>query len=440
VKVRSATHDHIKESVMRSLLVLACVAVAWPFPATAQEPAPEPLTLNAALDEALQRNPDLVALRREYEAALAVPAVDQYLAPPSFEAQIWAWPVTTLNPIRTDMYMLTVEQALPGRGKRAARAAVAALDADVERREVTVRANAILDEVRQAFAALQLARDTLVIYERQVPVLRDLAEAATVRYASGHGEQHDTVTPLVELTRLQSDAITWRTRARTEEARLNAMLGRRVDQAVEPLLPLVVTATPFDAVNAALERHPAMAVAVADIAREEAELRRLQGERRPDFVVGGGYMLMPGEAGAWTARAGITWPNAPWSRKRLDAEIEAQARRVIAATDRREAVASGIRRSVHEAQVNIDAARQRAELISTTLLPHVEHALDVSRAGYSAGRAEFGDIIDAQRMVLDVGVQYAEARAAVALALAGLDRAMGSVREEPARTPEGAQP
>jgi cobalt-zinc-cadmium efflux system outer membrane protein len=423
---------------MRSLLLLACIALAWPFPAVAQQP--EPLTLNAALDEALQRNPDLVALRREYDAALAVPAVARYLAPPSFEAQIWAWPVTTLNPIRTDMYMLTMEQVLPGRGKRAAREAVAGLDADLERHAITVRANGILDEVRQAFAALQLARDTLVIYERQVPVLRDLADAATSRYASGHGEQHDTVTPLVELTRLQSDAITWRTRARMEEVRLNALLGRLVDQPVEPLLPLVVTAMPFDAVNAALERHPAMALAAAEIAREEAELRRLPGERRPDFVVGGGYMLMPGDAGAWTARAGITWPNAPWSRKRLDAEIEAQARRVVAATARREAIATGIRRSVHEAQVNIDAARQRAELISTTLLPHVEHALEVSRAGYSVGRAEFGDVIEAQRMVLDVGVQYAEARSAVALALAGLDLAMGSVREEPVRAPEGTQP
>jgi len=71
-------------------------------------------------------------------------------------------------------------------------------------------------------------------------------------------------------------------------------------------------------------------------------------------------------------------------------------------------------------------------------LPHVEHALEVSQAGYRTGRAEFSDVIEAQRMVLDVGVQYAEARSAVALSLAGLDRAIGSVREEP--VPEGTQP
>jgi cobalt-zinc-cadmium efflux system outer membrane protein len=294
--------------------------------------------------------------------------------------------------------------------------------------------------VRQAFAALARARDTLVIYQRQVPVLRDLAEAVTVRYASGHGEQHDTVTPLVELTRLQSNAITWRARARAEEVRLNALLGRAVDQQVEPLLPLVVTAIPFDAVTAALERHPAMALTAAEVAREEAELVRLQGERRPDFVVGGGYMLTPGDAGAWTARAGLTWPNAPWSRKRLDAQIAAQERRVAAAAARRDAVVNGIRRDVEEAQVQIDAARERSELIASTLLPHVEHALEVSRAGYSAGRAEFSDVIEAQRMVLDLEVEYAGVRADVAVALAGLDRAMGSVREETPGVVGASQP
>ncbi len=424
---------------MRSFLVVACIGLVSAHPAAAQESELEPLTLNAALDEALQRNPDLIALRRDYEAALAVPAAQRFLAPPSFDAQIWAWPVTTLNPIRTDMYMFTGEQVLPGRGKRAARELVGGRDADIARREITVQANDVLDEVRQAFAGLALARETLVIFEHQLPVLRDLAEAATVRYASGHGEQHDTVTPLVELTRLQANVITWRTRARSEETRLNALLGRMVDRPIEPLLPMVVTAVPFDAVSAALERHPAMALATAEITREEAELARLVGERRPDFVVGGGYMLTPGDAGAWTARAGITWPNAPWSRTRLDAEIEAQALRITAATARRDAVASRIRRGVHEAEVQMDAARQRAELILSTLLPHVEHALEVSRAGYSAGRAEFGDVIDAQRMVLDMQVEYAAARGAVAVAFAGLDRAIGAVREEPAPA-DGVQP
>jgi cobalt-zinc-cadmium efflux system outer membrane protein len=95
---------------------------------------------------------------------------------------------------------------------------------------------------------------------------------------------------------------------------------------------------------------------------------------------------------------------------------------------------------VQEAQVQLEAARQRSELISSTLLPHAEHALEVSRAGYSAGRAEFGDVIDAQRILLEMEVEYTAARSAVSMALAALDRAIGSVREEPSRPVGGVQP
>ena len=88
-------------------------------------------------------------MRREYDAARAAPARDRFLAPPMFEAEIWQWPITTLNPARVDMYMFTAEQELPGRGKRAARALVGEREADVSREQIAVRANAVLGEMKR---------------------------------------------------------------------------------------------------------------------------------------------------------------------------------------------------------------------------------------------------------------------------------------------------
>jgi hypothetical protein len=97
-----------------------CVLVlAFASSAAAQTPvasAPQPLTMQRAISEALERNPELAALRHQYDAARASPAQERFLSPPMLEAQIWGWPVTTLNPVRTDMYMLMAEQELPGRG------------------------------------------------------------------------------------------------------------------------------------------------------------------------------------------------------------------------------------------------------------------------------------------------------------------------------------
>ena len=152
-----------------------------PGAARAQQDTAPPFTLKAALQEALRANPELVALQRDYEATRAAVPEARYLEAPMLETQIWGWPVTTLNPARTDMYMFMAEQELPGRGKRAARELVAERETEMSRRQVTVRANEILNDVKQAYVELLLARGTAALYDQQTPVLREMADAATVR-------------------------------------------------------------------------------------------------------------------------------------------------------------------------------------------------------------------------------------------------------------------
>jgi outer membrane protein TolC len=412
------------------LSVLA-IALAVSAPGFAQEPRP-PLTLASALDEALAHNPELVALRRAHDAARHAPEAERALMPPMFETQIWQWPVTTLNPARTDSYMFMAEQALPGRGKRDLRVAVGEREADMARRAIAVRAVEILNGVKQAYADVRLARETLDIYERQVAVLRSMADAATSRYSAGRIGQQDTLKAVVELARLSEEQISWRERERMAEASLNALLARSVEAPIESLgRAPQVAAVPAsaDLQRVALERHPEIAMARAAIAREEADLARIRGDRKPDFIVGGGYMLMPGEAGAWTARAGITWPNAPWSRGRLNAEIATQEKRLDTARAQLTTVETNVRLMVQSAVIRLEAARNRAELLRTSVLPHAEHTFEVTRVGYQADRAAFLDLIDNQRTLLTARIDYVRALVDVERAAAELERATGGYDE-----------
>jgi cobalt-zinc-cadmium efflux system outer membrane protein len=420
------------------LLYVAVLAAVSAAPAMAQEIG-APLSLRAAIAEALEVNPELVALRQEYEAMRSRPAQEGFLSPPMFDAQIWGWPVTTLNPARTDMYMFMGQQELPGRGKRAARALVAEREADVSLRQIAVRANQILDELKEAYADLAVARETDAIYERQAPLLQDLTEAAALRYAAGRSGQSDTVTSLVELTRFETERISVIEREELAEARLNALLGRPQGN---PIGPLASTAAPASAAQleaTALDGHPELAMADAAVAVEEAALARLRSDRRPDFVVGGGYMLTPGGAGAWTARAGISWPNAPWSRGRLDAAIDVQEKRVIAAEARSVSLRTILSRAVREAAIRLSAAERRARLIESTTLPQVEHAFELARIGYAAGEGAFPDVLETQRMLLATEIQLAEARADVSRARAELDAAVGRLSAAPARQEKDTQ-
>jgi outer membrane protein TolC len=413
---------------IRCVIPLAAVLVLASNAGAQERPA---LSLPDAIREALRANPELVALRAQSEVVDAAIPSARSLDAPTFETQIWGWPVTTLNPSRTDMYMFTAEQELPGRGKRAARELVATRDADVTRRQIEVRANIVVNEVKQAYTDLLLARATSDLYAQQSPVVEATAEAATLRYAAGHAGQHDPVTSVVELARLHADAIEWRERARVAETRLNILLGRPASAEV-PTLALADFTLPAadDAERIALDRHPELAMADAAIAREEAELARLRGERRPDYVVGGGYMLQPGGAGAWTARGGITWPNAPWSRGRITTGIDVQEKRLAAARAQREVIASSIRRTVHESIARITAARERIALLQSTVIPHVEHAFDVSRVAYAADRGEFGDLLETERALLSTRMNLAAAEADAQRAAADLETAIGALPEK----------
>src|SRR5947209_18905784 len=110
------------------------------------------LTLREAVDEAFAKNLDLIALRRQLETTRLRPALERFLSPPTLEAQIWQWPLNTLNPWNTNMYMFMVSQEFPGRGKRPLRTAVAEKDVAITDIAVAVRGRQVLAEVRRSYA------------------------------------------------------------------------------------------------------------------------------------------------------------------------------------------------------------------------------------------------------------------------------------------------
>jgi outer membrane protein TolC len=194
---------------------------------------------------------------------------------------------------------------------------------------------------------------------------------------------------------------------------------------VGELAPIVAAAVPGNAEQMALAGHPGLALADAEIAREEAELARLPGERRPDFVIGGGNMLRAGVAGACTPRGGLSWPYAPWARGRLTASIDTQTKKIAAVRARRESMAAMIRQDVRMAVVRLAIAERHVRLIESTVLPQVERGFDVARAGYRGGDGSFAEILESQRLLLAARLEFAEARAHAAEARAELDSAVG---------------
>jgi len=387
----------------------------------------QPLSLQAALDEAQLHHPELIALRAQIEADKLKPGQERFLMPPMVDAQIWQWPLNRVDP-RGTTYMITAQQTFPGRGKRAQRVRLAEAEVAVTAASIPLRARDILAEVKRTYAELFVARKAVDLSHDTAELLRQIADATQVRYAAGKGVQQDVLKAVVEITRLSEEQTMRLERAAMAESRLNTLMGR------DPATPIGTLPEPREIAvvppvarlqRLAIDRQPELLRARAEIARAETALTSIGVERKPDFVVSGGYMRMPDDHDAFTGGVSMTWPNAPWSKKRNDV-AEQQARlEVAAARARYDAATNDVRLMVAEAYIKLISARDRAALLRTSLVPQTDQALELSRIGYQSDRASFLDIIDNQRMLADARLGYYRALADLEQARADLERAIG---------------
>lgn len=395
---------------------------------TEANPTGPPVTLAELLREALEKNPELAALRAQVDVVRQRPGQERFLDAPMAEAQIWQWPFNSINPADTNMYMFMVTQDLPGRGKRQLRAAVADKDVALAESDIAIRARDVVNQIKQAYASLFIARKAIQVHLDSVELLRQIADVSQAKYTTGRISQQDVLKPVVELSRLHTDIIMFDEQAKLATARLNILLNRMPETPLGPLIEpqeqrmLPATA---DLQRIALERQPELQRSRVEIERAEAELASVRSDYKPDFSVQGGYMLMPRMTDAWMGRVGITWPKAPWSRGKIDARVAEQTAAVQAAKARTQVLENMVRLAVQEAYVRATAAQERAVLLRTTIKPQSQQTLEVSRVAYQTDRVDFQALIDNQRVLLDVNLDYFRALSDFTQALADLERAVG---------------
>jgi cobalt-zinc-cadmium efflux system outer membrane protein len=388
-----------------------------------------PLTLKAAIDEALSKNLDVAALRAQVDVTRQRPAQERSLAPPMVEGTIWQWPVNSINPANTNMYMFMLGQDLPARGKRELRAAVAEKDIALAQADVTIRTRQIVNDVKQAYAMLFIARKATEVHLASVDLLRQIADVSQTKYASGRISQQDVLKPIVELSKLHGDLIMFEEQAGIAAARLNVLLGRAPEAPIGPLTEpteqtLLPTSTELQ--RLALDHQPELQRAHLEIEKADAEVASAKQEYKPDFTVQGGYLLMPNQTDAWLARVGVTWPRAPWSRKKIDAHVAEEAAASDTAKARERAIENMVRLAVQEGYVRAKSAQERAALLRTTILPQAQQTLDVSRIGYQTDKVDFQAVMDNQRTLLDAQLGYVRALSEFEQATADLERAVGT--------------
>ncbi len=424
------------------LIVPLALALSWPCFGQSERHEDSPardavvLTVDQAVAEALESNPEIRAAVRRLTFAQMKTSTAGSLDDPMFTVRDWQTPLSKPWDLNQAQLMFMVERTYPSMEKRLVRNRVAIENAQVAQDDVDTARQEVTAEVRKTCADLKRNGDAFKLHDRQAGLLKEALGGAMAEYTTGKVPQADVLRAQMAVTRLNEHMVELEEERDSARAQLNALLGRRPDQAVEIAgdYASVSTLPGLEQLESvALNHRPELAVLRQQVttSREESTLTKMA--TKPDFTVGLGYMLMPSGSTARNAYMAEFSMNLPrWNRSRHDAEAREADAATGVAQSQLEARSNAVFLEVRQAQIEVLAAQKRVKLYRDTLLPQADAVFKAATAAYRNNRAEFANLFDSQNVLLDIETSLYTAEAAVDSGLARLERATGAPLSTPA--------
>jgi cobalt-zinc-cadmium efflux system outer membrane protein len=393
------------------------------------QPVEQRLEIDEVVNEAVRRNPEILAAQKEYEAARQRPAQERALPDPMFSAG-WNSSGNPLpgagigkEPVANAGAMIS--QEIPYPGKLRLKAEVASKEADAAAQEFRAVQLDVISRVKQAYFRLQHTYAMQDLLTRNRDLLRSLLRVTEARYSVGKVRQADVFKAQTQLTLIETRLLQLERERIARIAELNALMNRPPDaplaRPVEPhMMPLGFALD--DLMAKARDAAPMLARDRKVIERSETALQLARKDFYPDFAVNGGYYFMGSMPPMYMFRADVKLPLRLGKRRAAVAE---QAQEVAKSKHSYEADARSLEFRLKEDYVAAETAERLVNLYQQTVIPQAQLAVDASLASYQTGASDFTTVLSNYVAALEYEMNYHEQMQEYHLALARLEQMTG---------------
>lgn len=316
--------------------------------------------------------------------------------------------------------------SFPGPGKLPARARVAAAESEGKYFGFESALLEAAFDLKKAYYKLGLLEEQLRVNRETLALLDNLARAIRAQNETGQAT-------LPDLLRVQSD----RDRVRTDLANLEDSRRSLLDHfkaalGLTPQQPDPPTPAHFEmsrdnpdtdeVLRIAFANNPQLKAMEAGVRAAEGGIAMAYKERMPDFNAG---------LSAEVYHPPFYWPQVgmtlPIWRDKLAAEIAQAKANELAATTRLKAAQIDLAVSFAEKSFAYRETGRNQTLFEDELIPKASQALETVRAGYRVNSMDFSSLTDAERRLLDLRLDAAEARTEHQISLAELSLMVAGV-------------
>jgi outer membrane protein TolC len=199
--------------------------------------APTVLSLNALIAEALEQNPEVKAMQRNFDMMRARVPQAKALPEPmlSYGYLGNAAPIPPFDIQKGDSSsgrLMSITQGVPFPGKLALKGRMAGAEAEAEWWNYEQTRLNLIAEVKAAYFDLYYAAKAIETVTRNQELLAKFARIAEAGYAVGKGIQQDVLKVQVEISKLTDQLTVLEQRRQLAEARLNSLLFREPETPV----------------------------------------------------------------------------------------------------------------------------------------------------------------------------------------------------------------
>ncbi len=380
------------------------------------QPTAGPITIEQALEEGVQKNLSLLAER--YNVQIADARIIQAGLRPN--------PTLTFNQLYVDLFRqgLTAEKSsgptesdigvnwtFERGGKRARREDVASAAKSVAELSLINTIRQLRLDVQNAFVDVLTAKSSLALAQDNLKSLRGIVDINESRVKSGDLAEVELKRSRLAALQFQNSVRQAELRVRTASTRLQLLLGRSPDTALEIRGDFRNDTTDLkveELMQVALELRPDLQATRKDADRAKFDIGLQTANGKVDYQVGATFNSQYTYASGNTASFSFQIPLPIYNRNQ--GEIERARRENQQLLLRARAVERQIGSEVRTAWEQYQTARQLVDVIGKTMLDQAREVRDTTEYSYRRGEASLVEFLDAQRTYNDTVQSYNDAR------------------------------
>ncbi|KAA3616781.1 MAG: TolC family protein [Calditrichaeota bacterium] len=373
------------------------------------------IVLDDLIVEGIANNPQLHAFYTKSQADLAKIPQAGSLPDPMISLNILNLP--------TDNYVfdqepmtgkqVAIKQKFPFPGKLGLKEQIAQKGADVSNANWQELKIQLIRNIKSTYYDLYFVDEAISTTEKNRELLVEFVNIAEQKYTVGKGVQQDVLKAQVELSKMLDRLINLKQKREKIEARLNALLNRKINQPFGKTEKISYQELKIDQETIEqliLQKRPLFSAWQLRIEQNDKKVALAKKQYWPDFSFFAAYsqrdVLQNGMGGADFLSAGITLdiPLYFWRKQRKQVEEKQLFRKSI------EHSYGNIKLKTFSALDNAitDLAKndERLELYETGIIPQAAQSLQSAMIGYQTDKVDFLTLVNNQMTLFNLELEY----------------------------------